>query len=207
MAERLTKLAAPIERIVWRNPHELNANAYNPNVVVSREMELLKRSIELTGWIQPALIGPDDTIIDGFHRVTLARLNDWLVPCVVLDLPKSERMLLTIRINRAKGTHVALRMSSIIQTLIADGVSREHIMASIGATAKELELLEAGDVFKAIDLSKWTYSRAWLPRRYSDKGQTSGAAPSGSPSQATETSPPAAVAEPPPAPRASRKRR
>lgn len=170
---KLTRLKAPIESIVWRDPHELDGNDYNPNVVISREMELLKLSIQRTGWLQPILIGSDDVIIDGFHRTTIARLNGWLVPCVVLDLNRVERMLLTIRINRAKGTHVALKMSTMIQELVKAKVSRQHIMESIGADAKELELLEAGDVFKKFDLSKWQYSRAWLPKQYTRRSRSS----------------------------------
>src|SRR5256885_364426 len=99
------KLKAPIEMIEWRDPETLDANLYNPNVVVSKEMELLKLSLERQGWIQPILITPNGTIIDGFHRTTIARLNGWLVPCAVLDLDEKERMILTVRINRAKGSH------------------------------------------------------------------------------------------------------
>lgn len=68
------KLPAPLENIKWRNPDELDANLYNPNVVLTREMDLLKLSIERTGWLQPILISPEDLIIDGFHRTTIARI-------------------------------------------------------------------------------------------------------------------------------------
>lgn len=111
---KLRKLHAPLESVVWRDPNELNANEYNPNRVLTLEMELLKLSIERTGWLQPILISKSDVIIDGFHRTTIARLNGWLVPCCVLDLDERERMMLTVRINRAKGTHVALRMSDLV---------------------------------------------------------------------------------------------
>lgn len=96
------KLPAPLENIEWRDPQKLDANLYNPNVVLTREMELLKLSIEVTGWIQPILISPKGIIIDGFHRTTIARLNNWMVPCCVLNLDEKERMLLTVRINRAE---------------------------------------------------------------------------------------------------------
>jgi ParB-like nuclease domain len=163
---RILKLPAPLEQIEWRNPHDLDANLYNPNVVVSKEMELLKLSILQSGWIQPVLISPDGLIIDGFHRCTIARIENWLVPCCVLDLDEKERMLLTVRINRAKGTHVALRMSDLVQKLIALGCAESYIAEQIGATEKEIEILKKGDIFKNIDLSNWQYSTAWLPKPY-----------------------------------------
>ena len=129
-------------------------------------MELLKLSIQRQGWLQPILISPANVIIDGFHRVTIARLNNWQVPCCVLDLPEQERMLLTVRINRAKGTHVALRMSDLVQKLIALGCEESYIAEQIGGTEKEIEILKKGDIFKSLDLSKWTYSKAWLPKPY-----------------------------------------
>jgi ParB-like chromosome segregation protein Spo0J len=144
----------------------LDANLYNPNVVISQEMDLLKLSIQRSGWIQPILVSPDGIIIDGFHRTTIARLEGWLVPTCVLDLDEKERMLLTVRINRAKGTHVALRMSELVQKLIALGCTEAYIAQQIGGTEREIEILKKGDIFKSLDLSKWRYSQAWLPKPY-----------------------------------------
>ena len=96
----------------------------------------------------------------------MARLNGWLVPCCILNLDERERMLLTVRINRAKGSHVALRMSDLVQKLIELGCSDSYIAEQIGATEKEIEILKKGDIFKSIDLKNWTYSRAWLPKPY-----------------------------------------
>ena len=115
----------PISRIEWRDAATLNANDYNPNVVFSPEMALLERSLLLTGWVQPVLITKEGVIIDGFHRTTLSRVSKAMrerwngtVPCAVLDVTRDQAMLLTIRMNRAKGSHVALRMSKIIHELI-----------------------------------------------------------------------------------------
>ena len=130
-------------------------------------MELLKLSLMQTGWIQPILISPAGVIIDGFHRTTIARLNNWMVPCCILDIDEKERILLTVRINRAKGTHVALRMSDLVQKLIALGCAETYIAEQIGGTEKEIEILKKGDIFKSIDLSGWQYSQAWLPKPYS----------------------------------------
>ncbi len=157
----LTRIKAPLMNVVWKNPMTLTANFYNPNVVMTTEMELIKYSILQTGWLQPILITKQDVIIDGFHRTTLARLNKWEVPCAILDLDEKERMMLTIRINRAKGSHIAIRMSSIITSLKELGCTDEEIMAGIGASRGEIDLMMKPDVFSAFKLEDYQYSKAW----------------------------------------------
>ena len=117
----------PISRVEWRPVDGLTANDYNPNVVYSSEMQLLKFSLMRQGWIQPILVTDEGVIIDGFHRATLAKadkevraLTKGRVPCVVMKLTEAERMLLTIRINRAKGSHIALKMADIVHKLVND---------------------------------------------------------------------------------------
>jgi ParB-like chromosome segregation protein Spo0J len=161
----------PIEQIEWRQASELNGNSYNPNVVHMPELRLLERSIILTGYVQPILIAPDGTIIDGFHRVMLARESKALkaryggkVPCAVIKASRGDAMMLTIRMNRAKGTHVALRMSKIVRELVNElHYAPEEVAAEIGATMAEVELLLQEGVFKAKKSAEHAYSRAWYP--------------------------------------------
>ena len=163
--------AEPISRIEWRAAATLNANDYNPNVVFSPEMALLERSLLKTGWVQPILITKDGTIIDGFHRATLSRSSEairkrWggMVPCAVLDVPREQAMLLTVRMNRAKGSHVAVRMSKIIHELIdTHNLDPAEIAAEIGATKDEIDLLYQDNVFEAKKIASWEYSSAWYP--------------------------------------------
>lgn len=65
-------LESPVMKIKWRNADDLKANHWNPNFVMTPELKLLERSLLVTGWVQPVLITPLDTIIDGFHRVQLS---------------------------------------------------------------------------------------------------------------------------------------
>ena len=58
----------PITNVEWIEVDQLNANDYNPNVVLNKELKLLELSLMTNGWIQPILINKDKTIIDGFHR-------------------------------------------------------------------------------------------------------------------------------------------
>lgn len=164
----------PISNIEWCDVDTLDANDYNPNVVYTKEMELLKLSIIKNGWIQPVLASSDGVIIDGFHRCSLAKASKQVrdmtggkVPVVKLDIDEAERMMLTIRINRAKGSHIAVRMSDVVKRLVNDyGVSVEELCHEIGATKDEVELLLMDSVFKKFDINKETkYSRAWVPAK------------------------------------------
>ena len=164
----------PISNIQWVDVTKLKANDYNPNVVFSKEMELLKLSILKNGWIQPILVTHEYVIIDGFHRASLAKadkkvnaLTGGKVPVVIMELNEPERMLLTIRINRAKGSHVAIKMSDLIKKVVNDyGMPIEEICRQIGATKDEVELLLMDDVFKKFDITKETkYSKAWVPNK------------------------------------------
>lgn len=91
---------------------------------------------------------------------------DGKVPCVVMHLSEPERMLLTIRINRAKGSHVAVKMHDIIHSLVNDyGMSIEAICRGIGARKEEIELLLMDNVFQKKNINEATqYSKAWVPQ-------------------------------------------
>lgn len=163
----------PISNVQWVDVNKLSANDYNPNVVYSKELQLLKFSILKQGWIQPILVTSSMVIIDGFHRATLAKadkqvnaLTGGLVPVVIMELSEPERMLLTIRINRAKGSHIAIRMSDVIHSLVNDyGVSIKEICEEIGATKDEVELLLMDDIFKKEKITKDSpFSKAWIPK-------------------------------------------
>lgn len=161
----------PIQNIEWRAVDSLSANGYNPNVVMNQELKLLEFSILKNGWMQAVLITKDGTIIDGFHRWTLARAGSvfkkyrGLVPCVVMDLDKPAAMLLTIRINRAKGSHVAYKMSEIIRELVdVHRLDQQQIALEIGAAKGEVDLLYQENVFKTKNIQNVEYSQAWAPR-------------------------------------------
>jgi hypothetical protein len=73
-------------------------------------------------------------------------------------------MIVTIRMNRAKGTHVAVRMSEIVRTLIDQmGVLPEELAQDIGATKAEIDLLYQEGVFKMKNIKDYKYSKAWVP--------------------------------------------
>lgn len=159
----------PISNVQWVDAQDLNANDYNPNVVLNQELKLLEFSIMKNGWIQPVLVDENLTIIDGYHRSFLSKTSkllqekyDGKVPVVKMDLTEPERMLLTIRINRAKGNHVAVKMHDIVTALIDEhDYSPQQIMEGIGCTKDEVDLLYKDGVFDALNIKEHKYSKAW----------------------------------------------
>ncbi len=161
----------PIARVVWRPASELKANAWNPNYVLDAELRLLERSILRTGWVQPILITPLDTIIDGFHRyklsldsTALAERYGGRVPCVVMQVTEAEAKILTVRMNRAKGVHAAFRMSALVHGLVVeDGMLPEQVAQELGMHKNEVELLLKEGVFEVKGTKDYRYSKAWVP--------------------------------------------
>lgn len=168
----MSAIQDPIAHIKWVHVDELKSNDWNPNVVMTQEMKLLELNILELGWVQPVLINADNYIIDGFHRCTLSKLSkplrekySGLVPCAVLAITEPEAMMLTVRINRAKGTHVAFRMSDLIRRLVdVHKVSYSEIETKIGAYKGEVELLYKENVWERRDTKNHRYSDAWKPR-------------------------------------------
>jgi ParB-like chromosome segregation protein Spo0J len=162
----------PIDNITWMPAEKLNANNYNPNVVFNQELRLLERSLIKTGWFQPILVNINLIIIDGFHRWMLSQESHEIkakykgqVPVAKLDIDDSQAMCMTVRVNRAKGTHVALKMSEIVQKLINEhNLDPKQVADEIGATPDEIALLYQASIFKRKNLSEYRYSRAWIPK-------------------------------------------
>lgn len=163
----------PIDNIEWVDPTTLRANGYNPNVVLTQELNLLKHSLLAQGWLQPVLASTEGEIIDGYHRWWLShndkdvmKMSEGKVPVAFLDLTEAERMTLTIRINRAKGNHVAYKMHEIVYKLNKElGMDLDTIAKEIGANKKEVELLMQEGVFSVKDTQNHKYSKAWKPEQ------------------------------------------
>lgn len=168
----------PISRVEWVDVNTLTANSYNPNVVLGQEMRLLKLSLMVQGWIQPVLVNQSAQdegyeIIDGYHRYTLVKtdpevnlLTRGMVPVVLMHLSRPESMMLTIRINRAKGNHVAVKMHDIVYELhYTHSLPIEDICRGVGADKHEIDTLLMEDIFKKKDVANVPYSKAWVPKR------------------------------------------
>lgn len=151
-------LLQPIAHVQIVDRERLRPNDYNPNVVSEDNLKLLTQSILVNGWTLPIVVRPDYTIIDGFHRYTVAgreplksKLNG-RVPVVVVDhQDESENVYGTITHNRARGTHQLEPMKAIVQRLLDSGKTVKEIGKQLGMKPEE--------VFRLSDFSRDDFLR------------------------------------------------
>jgi ParB-like chromosome segregation protein Spo0J len=173
MAKSNTKTpeTQPISNVRWRHRDTLKANDYNPNRVAPAELQLLAISILEDGWTQP-LVVLGDAIVDGFHRWTVSgwpaiyAMTGGMVPCV--EIAKKGRAALqmaTIRHNRARGTHVVLDMSKIVQEMIEkEKLPMEEICERLQMETEEVVRLAARQGIPLTGIVRRSdYSREWVP--------------------------------------------
>ena len=139
----------PISAVQWVSRELLQANDYNPNRVMSKELGLLKLSIMSDGWTQPIVTIYDKelqkyVIVDGFHRYfvssdpELYKRTGGKVPIVVLEKTIAERMAATVRHNRARGVHKVSGMSGIVYGMLKNGKKDAEICSELGMSPDEL---------------------------------------------------------------------
>lgn len=167
-------LFAPIGSLRWVDRDMLKPNDYNPNKVSEENLALLTQSILTNGWTLPIVVRPDYTIIDGFHRWTVAgreplhsMLNGKVPVVIVAHADEAEDMYGTITHNRARGTHLLEPMKAIVKKLLDEGKDVKEIGKQLGMKPEE--------VFRLSDFSKeefiklmakgTTYSRAEIITR------------------------------------------
>ena len=154
----MNDIHAPLASLQWVDRNMLKPNDYNPNKVSEENLTLLVQSILTNGWTLPIVVRPDYTIIDGFHRWTVAgreplksKLNG-KVPVVIVDhKDESEDMYGTITHNRARGTHMLEPMKAIVKKLLDEGKSVKEIGKQLGMRPEE--------VFRLSDFSKDEFIR------------------------------------------------
>lgn len=139
------KIFAPLNSLQWVPVERLTANDYNPNKVSQDNLELLKQSILSNGWTLPIVVRPDYTIIDGFHRWTIAQqepLKSMLggkVPVVIVEHETRDGDIYgTITHNRARGIHLLEPMKAIVKELIDGGKSVKEISKQLGMKPEEI---------------------------------------------------------------------
>lgn len=139
------KLFAPLGTLQWIERNKLKPNDYNPNKVSKENLKLLTQSILTNGWTLPIVVRPDMTIIDGFHRWTVAgeeplfSMLGGKVPIVVVSHEdESGNIYGTVTHNRARGTHLLEPMKAIVQRLIDEGKTVEEIGKQLGMRPEEI---------------------------------------------------------------------
>lgn len=147
------KLSSPLSTLQWVDRDMVKPNDYNPNKVSKQNLELLKQSILTNGWTLPIVVRPDFTIIDGFHRWTVAgeeplkSMLEGKVPVVIVEhKDKAANIYGTVTHNRARGTHLLEPMKAIVKELMGEGKSVEEIGKQLGMRPEE--------IFRLSDFSK-----------------------------------------------------
>jgi len=168
-------LFAPLASLQWVDRSRLKANDYNPNKVSEENLKLLTQSILTNGWTLPIVVRPDYTIIDGFHRWTVAGREPLLtklagkVPVVIVEHTDSANDIYgTITHNRARGTHLLEPMKAIVKQLMADGKSVAEIGKQLGMKPEEVFRLSdfsREDFLKMMQNGKTEYSKAVIYKK------------------------------------------
>jgi ParB-like chromosome segregation protein Spo0J len=165
----------PVDLVRWVQNESVYANSYNPNSVAKPEMELLKLSIQSSGYTQPIVTMKADNgreVIDGFHR-HLCGKNDpdikkriqGYLPVVTIRSDQediTDRMAATVQHNRARGKHSIDGMSYIVVDLKKRNWSDSKISKHLGMDADEVlrlcQISGLAEMFKDVD-----FSTAWEP--------------------------------------------
>lgn len=162
----------PVANVQWVPLEKVGSNDYNPNAVAKTEMQLLYISIKHDGYTQPVVVVWDEekeryTIVDGFHRYSVMRLNkdvyeenNGLLPVVVLDKTPNELRASTIRHNRARGKHSVNGMSTIVFQMLENGWGEAEICNELGLEAEEIARLKHITGFSKL-FENVEYRQAW----------------------------------------------
>lgn len=166
----------PVGKVLWVSIDMVEPNDYNPNSVAVKEMSLLYTSISHDGYTQPVVTIYDPNrkkyiIVDGFHRYFTAKKhkdilerNKGMLPIVVIDKDINERMAATVRHNRARGKHSIDGMSSMVFSMLKNGMTDAEICNELGMEAEELLKLKHITGFSKLFADK-KYSEAWESER------------------------------------------
>ena len=146
-------LFAPLSSLQWVDRDRLKPNDYNPNKVNPENLKLLVQAILTNGWTLPIVVRPDYTIIDGFHRWTVAgkeplysKLQGKVPVVIVTHEDQSEDIYGTVTHNRARGTHLLEPMKAIVKRLLDEGKTVAEIGKQLGMKPEE--------VFRLSDFSR-----------------------------------------------------
>jgi ParB-like chromosome segregation protein Spo0J len=157
------KLTAPLSTLQWVEREKLHANDWNPNKVSRENLDLLVKSILSNGWTLPIVCRPDYTIIDGYHRWTVAgeeplksKLKGKVPVVIVKHNDTSGDVYGTVTHNRARGTHLLEPMKNIVKRLLEQGKSIKDISKELGMKQEE--------IFRLTDISKEEFLKLMASR-------------------------------------------
>ena len=102
---------------------KLKPATYNPRTITKEEFEGLKQSLKTFGFVDPAIVNKDYTIIGGHRRIEgWKQLGNNTAPCIVLDLDKKTEKKLNIVLNSQSisGKNDQIKLDEILEGLKLD---------------------------------------------------------------------------------------
>lgn len=146
---------------------DLKPAEYNPKTITEKEFKGLKKSLETFGFVDPAIVNKDGTIIGGHMRIKAwQELGNTTAPCIVLDLNKKQEKKLNVLLNSPKisGKYDDLKLAELLEDMKLDLDyldlnldELEPLDLSEGTEAKEDDFeppkeakykVEVGDIFQ-----------------------------------------------------------
>ena len=162
--------------VVRRPLSELRRPDRNVRMHTDKQLKEFRRSVEMFGQIRPIVVRPDYTIIDGFHRWTVAgeeplrtKLGGKVPVVVVRHDDQTEDIYGTVTHNRARGTHLLEPMKAIVKRLLDDGKSVQEISKQLGMRPEEvfrLSEFSRDDFLAMMTKGVHGYSNAELLTKY-----------------------------------------
>lgn len=163
----MKEIEFPVLNVKMVDINKVESNNYNPNVVATPELVLLRKSIEEDGYTQPIVTYYDKKVdkyivVDGFHRYKCAKDYFFLkeIPIVTINKDLKHRMASTIRHNRARGTHQIVDMSKIVTNLTKRGWNDEQICEELGMELDEVIRLKQISGLKEA-FAEHVFSKSW----------------------------------------------
>lgn len=109
---------------------KIKSNGWNPNEMGEDDFNMLVKSIEEDGFLQPVLISPLDKPddegheyiqIDGEHRADALRIlvgDDGDCPCVVKKMDSDQQKFQTVKMNKLRGKFNDKKFTDLVKDLL-----------------------------------------------------------------------------------------
>jgi DNA-binding transcriptional regulator/RsmH inhibitor MraZ len=156
----------------WVDASLLKLAPWRTTYIIKTDLEVLARSMEDYGWLQPLVVQKSSNmIIDGAHRWMISgnlgklrKATDNTVPVLYVDCDDIEAMLMHGRLNRGRGEVLAQKLSRIIKSVIRSRKYGEtDIKRMFVMHMDEVDLMVDGTLLIDKNISEHKYSSAWVP--------------------------------------------
>ncbi len=138
---------------------------WNPNVMDDEMLAKLRRSIEVHGIVENAIVRPLDAgtyeVLSGNQRLAVYRsLGLRRAPCVIVELDDARARLLAQTLNRTRGTDDPGAKALLLRDVLAE-LPDEEVLSFLPGTAASLRMLSTlGEDTLADQLRAWETARA-----------------------------------------------